>query len=358
MIIAGSLDASPELSFHQITAASRLRDGRVVVVDGGLRSRLTILTSDGEFLATIGRNGEGPGEFGWVTSVQAGANDSLFVFDAGQQRLTVFSPDGSALRTASYRPVGGEMLGSVTHLGGQTWLGRGLDSPLQGPTYQIVQDTIVFGLLDARLEHLELLAELPSLMSTTTPIGGSVGFGVPAFTPIAIHATWGRCIFVSTADTSSIQVYSADGQYLRSFEGPGTLRPVSQEDLETFIQYRLRGTPEDRRQVWGQALRDAAHPENLPYYHQMLTDQWGYLWLQEYSPPIGVGDHWYVLTPSGRVAGDVVLPASIRVFAIDEYGLLGVVKGELDDEMIVVLRMTSRPQEALEGVRECQPRWE
>lgn len=246
----------------------------------------------------------------------------------------------------------------MTHLGGQTWLGRGLDGPRQGPTYQILQDTLVFGLLDAELEHLSLLTELPSLMSTTTPIGGTVGFGAPAFTPIAIYATWGRCIFVSTADTSTVQVYSADGEHLRSFEGPGTFRPVSEEDIEAFVQYRLRGTPDDRREVFGQALRDASHPESLPYYSRMLTDQWGHLWLEEYSPPIGVGDHWYVLAPSGRLVGDVVLPVAMRMFAIDQHGVLGVVKGEFNEEVIVVLPLTSGPQKAVEPSPECEPRWE
>jgi 6-bladed beta-propeller protein len=353
-VIAGSLDSPPELSFHQVAWATRLQSGEIVVLDGGLRSRLTVLTSDGEFVRTIGRNGEGPGEFGWVTSIQAGADDSLFVFDAGHQRLTVFSTDGSTLRTANYRPVEGERLGSVTHLGGQTWLGRGLDSPLQGPPSQIMQDTIVLGLLDPHLGTFELLAELPSLMSTTMRIGDRLGFGSVAFTPRALHATWGGCIFVATADTSSIRVYSANGKQVASFEGPGTHRAVAEEQLDAYVEYRLRRVPEDQQRIVGQALRDAAHPESLPYYSQMLTDHRGYLWLQQYYPTFDLENHWYVLTPSGRVLADVGLPAGVWVFGIDEYGLLGMRNGDFDEEMIVVLPMISRPLAGPEPSLECQ----
>jgi hypothetical protein len=200
-ILAGSLDSPSELSFNGVAGVARLGTGEIVVLDGGLESRLTLLTQDGEFIRTIGRPGEGPGEYGWVTSVVAGANDSLFVFDAGQQRLTVFSPDGSAARMASYRPVDGERLRSVTPLGGQSWLGRGLDTPLRGSTDQIRQDTIVLGLLDSNLDEINLLAALPSLMTVTQSIRGRMAWGAVPFTPIALHATWGGCVFVSTADS-------------------------------------------------------------------------------------------------------------------------------------------------------------
>jgi 6-bladed beta-propeller protein len=353
-VIAGSLDSPPELSFHQVAGAARLGGGEIVVLDGGLRSRLTVLTSDGEFLTTIGRNGEGPGEFGWVTSIQAGANDSLFIFDAGQQRLTVFARDGAPRRTSSYRPVAGEQLGSVTHLRGQSWLGRGLDLPLQGPVHEIVRDTIVLGLLDPELDSLELLATLPSAMSTTIPIGDRVGFGAAAFSPRVLHATAGGCIFVSTADTSSIQIYTADGTYLTSFEGPGTPRAVSKEHLDSWVADRLRTVPADQKPEFRRALAGAAHADGLPYYHQMLTDPWGYIWLQEYSPPRGLGDRWYVLTQSGEVAAEVVFPTPFVVFVIDEHGFLGVKQGEFDEALIVELPIVSRPLEGAERRPECQ----
>jgi hypothetical protein len=354
-ILAGALDSPPESSFDQVAGVARFQDGEIVVLDGGMNSRITVLSPSGEFLRTIGRNGEGPGEFGWVTSVQAGADDSLFVFDAGLQRLTVFSPDGSSVRSADYRPVEGERLRTVTHLGGNTWLGRGMDTPLQAPLNQIVQDTIILGLLDPTLEQLDLVATLPSLMSTGISIGGQIGLGAAAFTPIALHATSGGCIFVSTADTSSIQVYSSDGEYLKSFEGPGARRPVTREHVEDFVENRLRGAPEDQQRVFRPAFLDAAHAESLPYYFQMLADPWGYLWLQEYSPPVGLGSHWYVVTPTGRVVTEFVLPASIRVYGIDEDGLLGMKRGEFDEEMIVGLPIVSRPEGLAEPLSECQP---
>jgi len=353
-ILAGSLDSPPQSSFDHVAGVARSQSGEIVVLDGGMRSRLTVLSSSGEFLRTIGRNGEGPGEFGWVTSVQIGANDSLFVFDAGRQRLLVFSPDGIWVRSAEYRPVEGERLRTVTHLGGKTWLGRGMDTPLPAPLNQIVQDTIILGLLDPTLEHLDLLAALPSLMSTGVNLGGRTGVGAAAFTPIALHATWGSCIFVSTADTSSIQVYSTDGEYLRSFQGPGTRRPVTKQHIEDYVDNRLRGAPKDRQEALRPGFLAAGHAESLPFYFQMLTDRWGYLWLQEYAPPDGLGSHWFVVTPSGRVVTEFVLPESLRVYDIYDDGLLGRTSGEFDEEMIVSLPLIARPEGLAEPLAGCQ----
>jgi hypothetical protein len=121
------------------------------------------------------------------------------------------------------------------------------------------------------------------------------------------------------------------------------------------MEHRLRGVSSDQEPLVRRSLRDAARPEHLPYYHQMIADQWGHLWLQEYAPPFGAGDRWYVLTQSGRHVGDVVMPMNIRAFAIDKHGVLGVTFGDLDEEIVVALPLISRPPEASDILPQCQP---
>ena len=59
----------------------------------------------GELIDSIGRRGEGPGEFGSLDNIQS-LGDTLYTFDASLQRLTAFptsdGPRGSA-RTMSFR---------------------------------------------------------------------------------------------------------------------------------------------------------------------------------------------------------------------------------------------------------------
>ncbi len=55
-----------------------------------------VFTSDGRYLRTVGKRGQGPGEFMSVGSLAIGYGDSLHVFHAGH---SVFNPEGRHVRT-------------------------------------------------------------------------------------------------------------------------------------------------------------------------------------------------------------------------------------------------------------------
>ncbi len=55
---------------------------------------------DGAFLKTLGREGEGPGEFKGINGMFVGPGDSLFVLDHLALRLSVFGPDREFARSA------------------------------------------------------------------------------------------------------------------------------------------------------------------------------------------------------------------------------------------------------------------
>lgn len=353
-VSVGAVGAGASMAFHQIGMAARLSDGRIVVADGGLRSRLTLLAPDGDSLGTIGRYGEGPGEYEWITSLQAGAHDSIYVFDAAQQRLTTFSGDGRVGRTATYRDAGTGMLRSVSRLADGVWFGRGLDRPLQGPVNEIVRDTISVGLLDGALSGLEPLTRLPTSMSTTLSVHGRVLFGSAPFSPRAQAATWGRCAFVSSAEDPTIDVYSATGERVAKLRIPGTRRPVSAEDVRALVQTRLDRASTREDTAIAAAFGEAPHPEYLPYINQMVVDQWGNIWLEEYSPPHGSGGQWHVVAQSGLDMGVVAMPPRLGVFEISEDGVLGATTGDFGEPLVVVLPLVARSGEGGSAMPECR----
>ena len=56
--------------------------------------RVTICTIDEEFLGSIGRFGEGEGEFVWPASIAVDSNENVYCADEWLQRISVFSSDG------------------------------------------------------------------------------------------------------------------------------------------------------------------------------------------------------------------------------------------------------------------------
>jgi hypothetical protein len=59
-----------------------------------------IYDSRGGFVRSIGRSGEGPGEFRSAEIILLGDADSLLIIDRGLQRLTLLSPEGRYVRSA------------------------------------------------------------------------------------------------------------------------------------------------------------------------------------------------------------------------------------------------------------------
>lgn len=353
----GTDPSDPDAVLEVVREAVRLSDGRIVVANGGLSSRLPVFSPEGRYNSSIGRRGEGPGEFGWITSLQVGPNDSLFVFDAGLQRLTVFLEDGQLARVASFIPAGdvrGSGLLSATRMAdGRTWVGRGRPRNLRGEPGVILRDTISIGLLDDTFSEFRVLADLPGRMTTTTVVGGLSGFGAPAFSPRVVHAVWGRCVFVSTGDDPWVSVFGADGRLVSTLEGPGAPRPVIGEHVESREEALLRYAPEDERPIIRDRFRAAAKTTHLPYYHAIIADEWGHVWLQEYSPPWGMGRRWYVLSQSGDRMGEVEMPRTLTVYSITRDGVLGSSHGEFDQETVELFSWASHPSEMADPLPEC-----
>jgi hypothetical protein len=101
-------------------------DGSMVVVNGGMPSLLWI-DSAGGVLREQGRHGQGPGEFEGIINLRR-VLDPLVVWDQRLRRLTLYSADGTFLRTVrvevkgAWRLIGGGAMSSI-------WSG-----PLKAPT--------------------------------------------------------------------------------------------------------------------------------------------------------------------------------------------------------------------------------
>jgi len=67
--------------FGQIVSAQFMPDGNIVVADI-IKSRVSIFSPDGEFIAPVGRQGSGPGEYQMLSTVAVTAEGGLIVPDA------------------------------------------------------------------------------------------------------------------------------------------------------------------------------------------------------------------------------------------------------------------------------------
>ena len=100
----GGLDAEENLSFKEPSDIVQDSVGNLYLLDTG-SNRIQKLDSEGKFIKTIGRKGQGPGEFQAATSMDIDKDNSLFVFDLGSRRIEVLSSEGKPLRTIKFHTV-------------------------------------------------------------------------------------------------------------------------------------------------------------------------------------------------------------------------------------------------------------
>lgn len=97
--------SGPYHEFHRVVGATRLSSGLIVVANQGSRE-VRVFTAGGEFRRAAGSAGEGPGEFGQLTSVHELSDGSLGIFDARLARITYLSAELELVGTRAVQEQG------------------------------------------------------------------------------------------------------------------------------------------------------------------------------------------------------------------------------------------------------------
>ena len=96
------LDGDSLQEFDRVTTPFRMSDGRLVVPQRRI-GLIRIFDADGQYLTTLGRLGEGPGEFQDLSAAWPRA-DTIEAFDGDLLRITRFLPDDD-VEVVSLEPV-------------------------------------------------------------------------------------------------------------------------------------------------------------------------------------------------------------------------------------------------------------
>jgi hypothetical protein len=189
---------------------------RVVLVDGFAENPIHVIDgADGSHVASLGRSGEGPGEFEWPRAVEAapGHDGAFWVFDAALSRLTLVEPERWATEPSSSR----------------------VTLPIQAPAQvtnmvRMEPDRLLaagfFG--DGRLGHFDGSG---SYMGASGALPSSV---VNAPPEVVQHAYRGilkpdparRRLVLANRHAGFLEVFASDGHPTRRIEGPFPFEPT------------------------------------------------------------------------------------------------------------------------------------
>jgi len=75
--------------------------GNLYILDTG-NHRVQKFDPDGKYLASFGRQGQGPGDFSYPDSIAIDGQDMIWVSDPNNQRIQVLTPEGAERKTIGF----------------------------------------------------------------------------------------------------------------------------------------------------------------------------------------------------------------------------------------------------------------
>lgn len=199
----------PDLHLDRVAGAVFLPDSSLVVADAGA-SELVFLNRDGSVRARSGREGEGPGEYGWIERVGVGADGALFAFDRRQRRFTFLNARGEVDRV--HRLEQGAGLGAAVPLS-RLETGEVLAALETRPTLPqgLRRGPVFLVLSDAAGEITDTLGEWAGKERYVTDDWQPVGFA-----RTALFAGRGARALVGTSDSLDLTLYAGADPVMRT----------------------------------------------------------------------------------------------------------------------------------------------
>ena len=306
-------------------------EGRVYVLDSQ-EAGVIALNADLSLDRTIGREGEGPGEFTGPGSMQVLPGDSLLVWDYQPQRITVFPPGND--EAAYVRPLGTQELGSQARrlAGSAGYLAQSSTAYMADATDE--GETRIAILRHIREEEGrvvdEVIYQYPAAESLVIRGDGSVSVsGHPFGRRSFVGLLGGEQIVHANSDALEVKIIDLQGGVRTAFSFPTTPIAVTGAELDDAADGMGR--------AMGRLLRDGA-PYVWPTLTGLVVDDQDRIWLG-----IHTGDpstrEWAAFMEDGTHVMSVTLPAGLAVHTVRNGRLIGVGRDELDVPRVQAYRL-------------------
>lgn len=293
--ISGSNENELDLRTPWLNAL-RLSDGSVIVNETTVLKRFSVR---GVLRDSIGRAGDGPGEFRQIREVCPMQGDSLLVVDFASSRRSVIDSSGAIVRTLATDgaiPVGacdaaGNVLVRMTSL-------EGRDKSSGVP------NTSRFRLLSPGNEWISAELEIRNTR-VAGPLMFDQSFGFA-----------GSDIVVADPEDNSISVFARSGKLLRILRFPDPPRAVTDSDWDSLVLWayppRLN-SPELRRLLVERAR--ILRPPRFPSFARVWVDGDQRVWIQDFFDRTAFN----VIRLTGQAVGRVVVPSGRPTHVASDY---------------------------------------
>ncbi len=317
---------------HRVEFAARLSTGDIAVTNGSTRE-VFVYDSAGKYKLSVGRAGEGPGEFGAPAWVGIQSDSIVVVDEMYPSRINIFDSKGVFARAA---PMSKERhLGEAAVYGSfanDTFLlmGRGGRCPeVVAPPGFHWTCVRLFTSNHRTGATNEIPGTFPSMMGDGTPLM------LRSATKFAAH---GDRFIMAMTHPYEVRRYHQSGklEWIARIDRP--LRPVTPSMIAEYNAevtkaqsgYSPAVIADIRKRIGG----DPRFPDSLSAYDHVLATEDGGAWARQYSYPPDSAPRWDVFDARGIHQGTVTLRPRFHPFQIGSDFILGLGRDSLDLEYV------------------------
>lgn len=332
----GALEGAPEEQLYRVTGAFELEDGRIVVANLGSHE-IRFYGADGTFESALGSEGDGPGEFQFLTALSRAGGDTLRVWDPSARRISDLSTAGEFLGSthvsddegnfSNYVATlpDGRMVMSITSIPGVEGLEDG----------RLLERSSAYWTYSPAGEPLAELATLPGgarITRVQTSNGNVTGVNVisPPFRPDTPVGLQSDRLVAALTDRFEVRYLDVAGGLTRIVRYDDELEPIT----PTLIDEWVNRAPPERRAVQRGWIADVPMPDFVPTAQVLVMDLEGNAWVRRYSDDRETPSRWTIIGADGAWLGTVEMPPRFRPLEIGADYVLGHWTDEVDVEHI------------------------
>lgn len=234
-----------------------------------------VFNPEGRLIRTIGRKGQGPGEFQSVSRVVCVPGKRLLTLDWDQNRISLFTNEGSFIGSHNFQNSGFEIFFAA-----DSFFAREETKVEFGSVPWTWKRALAVKAFD--YEGLELFS-YGKFQDSQSGFVNEEGSQFSFSKPFEVHSVLAgdpknARLFHCLNDKYLIEVYNRDGRIFRKIDRPYKRLPVKDVDKINYLDgFRRRGSSEKHIRL---IEKNAEMPDLKPMATRMLVDSSGSLWVE------------------------------------------------------------------------------
>lgn len=266
----GEAEGREEYIFSRASDVEVDKAGRIYVLDSN-EANVKVFDRDGNYVRTIGRKGQGPGELRTPNDIYIGENDRIYISDVENDRLSVFNEQGDFIDSFNFK---GYSISKIIGVNAkdEIVLLMSTTSKESGKGFLVFDYTV--DIYSPRFEFEKNLyrATIP-IMQMFIKEGNMMSLSIPFQKTLCCEMDSRGNVYVAESQEYRIHMFSPEGELVRRIEKEHERSRVSKKDVENFTREQFQ-EDENERKFWSDTVIDQMKiPDYKPVFDRLCSDQ-------------------------------------------------------------------------------------